>query len=136
MSRIMHQFIHIAYFIGLLSLAWHITPGRAQDLEAIATSIREGSSKDLGRFFDQSVSLHLNNTQGDYSNNQAQLIMRDFFKNSPPHEFKIVKQGKSTDKIWYLIGEYRTGATLFKVLIKGTQEKEILSIYSIEFKRE
>lgn len=132
----MHQWVIHIVFLIFLSFTWNIPSGSAQDIDAIAESIRAGSSKDLGRYFNRSITMHINNTQGDYSNNQAQLIIRDFFKNSPPQGFKIVKQGKSTDKIWYLIGEYRSEATLYKVLIKGTQEKEVPSIYNIEFKRE
>lgn len=134
----MHQliFIFLLFLIGVQLLPSHPTARKFQDVEAIETAIREGSSRDLGRFFSHSISLHLNNIQGDYSKNQAQLILRDFFKNSPPQAFNIVQQGKSTDKIWYTIGEYRSDVEFFKVLIKGTQDKKTLLIYSLEFKRE
>ncbi len=134
----MHQFIYlyIAFLIGVQFLPERKATERLQDVEAIETAVREGSSKDLSRFFSHSISLHLNNIQGDYSKNQAQLILRDFFKNTPPQAFNIVQQGKSTDKIWYAIGEYRNNTDFFKVLIKGTQDKKTLLIYSLEFKRE
>ena len=136
-AAFMNEWIaHTVYIFGLIFLSCQVPTTSAQNMDGIVESIQSGSSKDLGKYFNRTIALNMDKAQGDYSNNQAQLIFRDFFRKSPPNEFEIIHQDTTSDKIWYFIGKYWSNAANFKVLVKGTQEKGALSIYSIDFTRE
>lgn len=105
-------------------------------IEEIATSFKTGSSKDLAKFFDNGIELNLDGTQGEYSKNQAELVMRDFFKKFPPVDFRIIHQGSTLEQILYLIGDFRTESLNFRILLKGKSDKENLKIYRLDIVRE
>lgn len=134
MSRIF-TIITCVFLWGLFMftpIAW----SQSTDNEAIVTSIKSGSSKEISHLFGQSVELSINGNQGDYSKNQAELVLRDFFKKFPPSDFDIVHKGKSGNQIQYLIGTYLSNGITFRVLIKTKVSGESKVIYSMEFNKE
>jgi len=104
--------------------------------DEIVPVFKSGSSKDLVRYFDNTVELNMNGSQGDFSKNQAEVVVRDFFKKNPPIDFQIVHQGESGSNIRYYIAYYISPEQNYRVLIKtkGTKEKSL--IYSLEFKKD
>lgn len=106
-------------------------------IDQIALSIKNSSSKDLAQFFDSSVEIKLGEIRGDYSKSQAEIVMRDFFKKYPAINFIILQQGESAEKIRYIIGKYQSNTDSFRVLVKGKSKiDEQLKIYGIEFTKE
>src|SRR5690554_4464757 len=126
----------IAVFLGLISLPLVLTPSFGQSTERIVHIIKDGSSKELGQYLDHTVTLNINNALGDYSKKQAEVILRDFFRKSPPQDFTVVHEGESAENIWYLIGNYTCNDDIFKVLIKGKKKNGDMSIYSLEFTKQ
>jgi len=113
-------------------------PAIAQNkiIDEIIPIFKSGSSKDLVKYFDNSVELNMNGSLGDFSKNQAEVVVRDFFKKNPPTDFQIVHQGESGSNIRYYIAYYISPEQNYRVLIKtkGTKERPI--IYSLEFKKD
>lgn len=104
------------------------------NIDEISTALKDGSSRELVKFFDNSIELNLVNKQSDYSKNQAEIVMRDFFKKFPPNDFEIIHKGESTENIRYFIGKYESRGTNFRILIKSKLEKRNhLKIYSMDF---
>jgi len=130
-------FTHTIYLI-LLSMLCCVGSSWAQDSneDEIALSIKAGSSKELSSFFESNVELNINGNEGDYSKNQAELIIRDFFKKFPPLDFEIVHKGKSGNQINYFIGTYKSSGADFRILIKCKVIQEENRIYSMDFNRE
>ncbi|AGA77428.1 hypothetical protein Echvi_1157 [Echinicola vietnamensis DSM 17526] len=106
------------------------------DSKEIAISIKAGSSKDLAAFFDRNVELSINGNEGDYSKNQAELVMRDFFKKFAPSDFEIVHRGTSGNQIEYFIGTYDSAGTKFRILIKCKKDSGGCSIYALDITKE
>ena len=132
----MHKIVTlICFFCGIILIASLTTKSTAQTTDKITEAIQSGSSKALGKYFNESITLDINNTLSDYSKNQAELMFRDFFRKHPVQEFKVLHQDETTDKSWYLIGKYISGDN-FRVLIKGTKQQGIARISSMEFNRE
>lgn len=125
----------VCFFFGIIMIALLPKQSTAQTTEKIIESLQTASSKGLGKFFQESITLNMNNTLSDYSSNQAELVIRDFFRKYPVQEFKVLHQDESTDKSWHLIGKYVSGDN-FKVLVKGTKENGKTRISSIEFSKE
>lgn len=120
--------------IGQLSLTTELP---FPQIDQIASSIKNNSSKDLAQFFDSSVEIKLGETRGDYSKNQAEIVMRDFFKKFPAVNFFVLQQGESPEKILYLIGKYQSKTDSFRILVKGKFKVDNqLKIYQLEFTKE
>ena len=133
----MKRIIVLSYlFFGIAFLTTYSLSATAQTMDEITETIDSGSSKTLGKFLDDNVTLNVNNTLSDYSKNQAEQVLRDFFRKNPPKELKILHQDESADKTWYIIGQYLSSETNFKVLIKGIKQGERLIISNIEFTKE
>jgi GTP-dependent phosphoenolpyruvate carboxykinase len=106
-------------------------------IDEIALSIKNSSSKELAQYFDSTVEIKLSDSRGDFSKNQAEIVMRDFFKKYPAENFLILQQGESAEKIRFLIGRYQSKSHAFRVLVKGKSNTENeLKIYGLEFTKE
>ncbi|MFD2200455.1 DUF4783 domain-containing protein [Shivajiella indica] len=125
-------------YIGvLLFLVFSLSQARSTDstfnsIEGIVTVFQSGSSRELAKYFDSGIDININGNQGDYSKNQAELVMRDFFKKFPPVDFQLLQQGSNTDQIIYYIGNYRSEETVFRVFIKGKKEDQSIKVYSLD----
>ncbi|SFA79517.1 protein of unknown function [Algoriphagus aquimarinus] len=102
-------------------------------IDTIITAIDHGSSSDLAKYFDSSISLNVNGLQGDYSKNQAELVIKDFFKKNPSMGFSLVFRSENNPSLSSYIGDYQTNQGPFKVFIKVSQQASDFKIYSLEF---
>ncbi|MFC5625348.1 DUF4783 domain-containing protein [Algoriphagus winogradskyi] len=102
-------------------------------IETVISAIESGSSSDLAKYFDSSISLNVNGQQGDYSKNQAELVLKDFFKRNPSLGFNLVFRSENNPILSSYIGDYQTGQGIFKVFIKVSQQASEFKIYSLEF---
>lgn len=134
----MNRIVIIITFLllGALCIDTPIALSQSGENDPIAKSIKSGSSRELSRYFGSSVELTINGNQGDYSKNQAEVVMKDFFKKFSPTDFKIVHKGKSGNQIQHLIGTYKSKNTDFRVLIKTKVSGKSTLIYSMEINRE
>jgi len=133
MKRIVVLF-HLLF--GILYITASLSPATAQGLEEITHSLQTGSSKTLGKYLHDNVTLNINNTLSDYSKNQAEQILRDFFRKNPPKEFKVLHQDEPGDKSWFIIGQYHNEEAVFNVLVKGLKQEEKLVVLTIEFTKQ
>jgi len=102
-------------------------------IDPVVAAIDSGSSSELARYFDSSVSLNINGQQGDYSKNQAELVLKDFFRKNPSMGFNLLFRSESNPKLSSYIGDYQTSQGTFKVFIKVSQEGSDIKVYSLEF---
>lgn len=108
-------------------------PEKNQSIDPVILAIDAGSSSDLARFFEVSIALNINGQQGDFSKNQAELVIKDFFKKNPPQGFQVVYRSENNPKISSYIGEYQSGSSSYKVFIKINQQESQPRIYSLGF---
>ena len=66
-------------------------------LKDFKTAIVTGNSKKLAAFFNKDIELSINNKADVYSKAQAQLIIKDFFRQNKPIFFKIIFEGENSD---------------------------------------
>ncbi len=79
----------------------------------VIVHFKAGSSKEIARYFDQTVLLNINGTNGDYSKSQAEYILRDFFLKYPPLDFSVVHQAGSPGPTVFYVGSYLTKSEQF-----------------------
>jgi hypothetical protein len=90
----------------------------------IVNAINSGNATLLAKYFNTTVELTLLDKEGVYSKTQAEMIVKDFFTQNPPKQFKILHQGgKESSK--YTIGSLNSESKTFRITLfyksEGTQ---------------
>ncbi|WP_111668793.1 DUF4783 domain-containing protein [Algoriphagus litoralis] len=121
----------LSLFLWIYSPVIELNP--SESIDPIVSAIGSGSSSDLARYFDSSISMNVNGQQGEYSKNQAELVIRDFFKKNPSQGFSLIFQNENPGSLSTYIGEYASNQGRFKVFIKVSQNSSGFRIYSLDF---
>lgn len=103
----------------LIFLATGLKPVHAQGdvINNVRTAIKAGSSRELVKYFNNSVEINFDGEKSSYSKAQAEFVLKDFFSKNPPEDFQYIHQGGSKEGLTYVIGKYRSGQSSFRVLI-------------------
>lgn len=112
--------------------------GFAQDdlVNLVGETIKVGNSKELAKYFGPSLEVSIESKLNSYSKQQAEFVLRDFFKQHPPKDFKIIHKGSSRVKeIPYAVGEYVSGDVTYRVYIKFKNHESKLVVSEIQFER-
>ena len=103
----------------------------------VRAAIKAGSSKELSKYFNETVELNFDGEKSSYSKTQAEFVLKDFFKKYPPIDFQYIHQGASRGNfLKYAIGKYTFENGSFRVLIlfKNTDNRYFAD--SIDFTKE
>ena len=71
----------------------------------VKSALNAGSSKELVKFLDKTTEIDIDGDRSSYSRTQAEVVLKDFFKNYPPTNFQIIHQGASRAGSPYVIGQ-------------------------------
>lgn len=102
----------------------------------VANAIELMDAKKLAEFFNTTIDLEIGETDGNYSKTQAEMIVRDFFKNFPLTSFAVNHQGSSNDGSKYLIGTYKTSTQEYRVYVLLKNQDDQLLIHQLQFEQE
>lgn len=96
-------------------------------IEEVIIALRSGSSADLSKYFDDNIELTLPDKSDSYSKAQAQLIVKDFFKNNGVKGFELKHKGDAPDG-HFCIGTLQTNSGNFRtnVFMKMRNNKEVV----------
>ena len=86
-----------------------------QVFEQIRNAFLNGNAADLALFFEGNIELKLDGYQTDYSQVQAVFVLKDFFKEYPPKNFKYLKQENFKKNYIYLVGTYQSIGDEFQI---------------------
>lgn len=100
----------------------------------ISSAIKAGSSKELSRYLNYTVTLTIGDEEDAYSKEQASLILKDFFIKNPPESFSIMHKGASRDGSQYAIGRYISGNKAYRTyfLLKKAGDRFLIDALSFE----
>jgi hypothetical protein len=106
----------------LLFLLWGLTNyGWAQQAEISEAEsyIRQGNSKKLSKYFNETVELNFDGKKQNYSRNQAEFVMKDFFSKNPPQldGFENYHRGNNSG-VSYSIIKYASQNGAYRVVLK------------------
>lgn len=120
----------ISLFIlaGLSASATEIPSG-------ILTAFSKGDASALSSYFSSTVELTINEKEEIYSSTQAEIILRKFFSDNPPTQFKIIHQGgKENSK--YAIGNLFSGSKSFRITFLLKTEGDKILIHQLRIENE
>ncbi len=106
----------------------------ADVMEEIAGHIRSGNTKEISKYFGESVDMKIFDKEDVYSKSQAELLIKDFFSKNPPKSFNINHNGISKNGAKFAIGSYATAAGTYKIyyLLKKQGDSFIIQQFRIE----
>lgn len=119
-------------------IVWFVSVGSiyADTLERIGMAIQSGNSKELAKYFDNTVEITIYQGEEVYSKAQAEQVIRDFFNKNNPTSFKIIHKGNSTQGSQYSIGALTTNTGTFRIYIYIKQKGPSYFIQEIRFEND
>jgi hypothetical protein len=123
-------------FVGLFLLISQLVWAQAEIFAPIKDALKAGSAKEAVKYFNQSLDINLEGEINTYSKAQAEFVLRDFFKKHPPTDFSIVHTGSSKGGLQYAIGNFKSNADLYNVLIRVKQTGNTYLVHEISFVKE
>jgi len=113
-----------------------VFPLQDDTLRSIGIAMKAGSSKELIKFCNNTVEIKIDGESSNYSKNQAEVILKDFFKRNPSKDFTYIHQGSSSEGLKYTIGRYthENGAFRVVMLIKKIDNSYLID--TLNFSKE
>lgn len=128
--QLMRKHIFGSFFLILLLLPAYPLLAQEEFEDTIFKALKVGNATLIQDYFTTSIYIELPDTRGNYSENQARLMLDTFFSKIKPTDFKINQSGKAVDShSSYYIGELIAKNGSFRVYLIGKPEQQ--KIYSI-----
>jgi hypothetical protein len=131
----MKLFLKISILMVLLT-TWHL--GLAQNsnqvIDAVNKAIQAGNAGKVASYFNNTVDLEVDDTDGNFSNKQAEAILKEFFSKKAVNSYTVKHKGSSDDGSKYIIGSYasKDGST-YRVYILLKLDDNVLKINQLQF---
>ena len=126
----------IVLFVFNILLFSHFALAQEEVLAGVKASFYTGNAKEIARYLNELVEISIDGEKGSYSKTQAEFILRDFFKNNPPTDFKKIHQGSSKEGLTYMIGKYVYAGGAFRIYIVVKQFKGNYLIDTVDISKE
>ncbi len=117
-------------FLINIFLIFALLFGGAPISDELSQAFKVGDAQKVSSYFGESVDLNIPNNEGVYSQTQARLILKTFFLQNKPSDFKVVHNGDSKNNSHYSIGNLETAKGKYRVYIlyKDGQSNKITII--------
>lgn len=121
---------------GFFALQAFASNGQGDVIQDVRETIKAGSAKELSKYLFQTVDVTIEGKVQSYSKAQAEFVFRDFFRQHPPSEFKIIHQGSSKGGQPFAIGQYKSSDETFRVFMKIKSVNKEQLLHEISFSKE
>ena len=102
-------------------------------IKNVQEALKSSSSRELVKYLNDRVEIKLDNEKKDYSTNQAEIVLKQFFQKNPADSTEFIHDAKSDGGIVYAIGSYVSGNKKYRVVIRAKKFKADFKIYRLEF---
>lgn len=127
-----HAVLVLAFFLVL--------PSAAQEdaiIGKVEEALKASSAKELTKYLNDKVEIKLDGERKEYSVNQAEIMLKQFFQQYPSTGFEFIHDGdNSSGGIIYAIGTYSSSGGSHRVVIRARKFKEVYKVYRLEFTKE
>ncbi len=132
--RDLHRIIGILFLVAIAGL---VAAQEEAVISQVHESIRKGNATSLSSHFHSRVDLELAGTDGNYSSDQAEMIMKDFFRKNPVRTYTIKHKGSSDDGSKYSIGLYESqDGSSFRVYVLMKKGDGGLKVHQLQFEED
>jgi hypothetical protein len=109
---------------------------QADIFDSVATAIKGNNAKEVAGYFNSSVELNIENSEGVYSKTQAEMVLKNFFNQHPCAGFAITHTGKSGSNNSFAIGSYKSATGNYRVTIYVKAQGDKNLIHEMKFEKE
>ena len=104
-------------FFTLLTTAVILTAfSLAGGIDEIINALKTGNSAQIAKYFDNTVEIALPEKTNSYSKSQGEMVLKDFFGNSPVKSFDVVHKGENSGS-QYCIGTLVTASGTYRTTV-------------------
>ena len=96
-------------------------------IDEVVTAMKNGDAVQIARFFDNTVEITMPDKSNNYSKNQAEVVLKDFFNTNGIKGFDVIHKGENAGS-QYCIGTLVTKNGSFRttVFMKQKGDKQLL----------
>jgi hypothetical protein len=104
-------------------------------IDEVVTALKNGDAVQIARFFDNTVEITMPDKSNNYSKNQAEVVLKDFFSTNGIKSFEVIHKGENAGS-QYCIGTLVTKNGSFRttVFMKQKGDKQLLQEIRFENK--
>jgi Domain of unknown function (DUF4783) len=102
-------------------------------IDEVVNCLKNGDAAQLARFFDNTVEITMPDKSNNYSKNQAEVVLKDFFVTNGIKAFQVLHKGENAGS-QYCIGTLVTKNGSFRttVFMKQKGERQLLQGIRLE----
>jgi hypothetical protein len=104
-------------------------------IEQVLIALRTGNASQLAKYFDNRVDISLPNKSDNFSKNQAEMILKDFFSSNEVKNFQVKHKGENNGS-QFCIGLLQTRNGNFRTKLYMKQKGDQQVVQEIAFQAE
>jgi hypothetical protein len=104
-------------------------------IEQVLVALRTGNATELSKYFDSRVDISLPSKSDNYSKNQAEMILKDFFASNEVKNFVVKHKGENNGS-QFCIGSLQTRNGNFRTKLYMKQKGGQQVVQEIAFQAE
>ncbi len=120
-------------FILLTALAFSMVAFvSVNSLSGVVNGIKSGNAAQVAKYFDNTVEISLPGNSNNYSKSQAEVVLRDFFKNNAVKSFTTIHSGENRGSE-FCIGNLVTASGTYRTTIQMKQKGDAQVLQELKF---
>ncbi|NPA35263.1 MAG: DUF4783 domain-containing protein [Chlorobi bacterium] len=132
----MLHFIKTISFILLMASGTVFTASAQGSISKdIIDATRDGDASALSEYFNENIELVIPQKSGIFSKSQAEMVLKEFFTNNPPENFRIIHEG-SRQNASFAIGNYLTNSGTYRFYFLTKNENGKLLIHQLRIEKQ
>ena len=121
---------------AILYLFLILSQGEDITIRDIGVALKSGSSKELIKFCNKTVEIKIDGASSNYSQAQAEVVLKDFFTKNPAKDFNYIHQGSSPEGLKYNIGRFTHENGSYRVVMFIKKINDDYRIDTLNFSKE
>lgn len=101
-------------------------------LNEVINGIKSGNAAQVAKYFDNTVEISLPGKNNNFSKSQAEVVLRDFFKNNPVRSFTTIHSGENRGSE-FCIGNLVTSSGTYRTTIQMKQKGDAQVLQELKF---
>ena len=122
--------------IILVASFFSLTAAGQVPTEKISELILSGNASGLAEHFSPTLDIGLPDKDQDYSKEQGERVIKEFFEKNPPSGFSIEEEGELGDDSHFIIASYVSGKSNFQAYLILKQKEKEWVITKLKFEKE
>lgn len=104
------------------------------EMDSVLVALKSGNASQLSKYFDNRVDISLPGNADNYSRTQAEMILRDFFRNNSVRTFDLRYKSEHAETN-YCIGTLQTNGGNFRTTLFMKQKGDKQYLQDLRFQK-